>query len=377
MREWVRVVDWQEVTLGEVADISWGDTSTTKASFTESGYTAYSASGPDGSLPYFDHEHDGVVISAIGAQCGRTWLARGRWSCIKNTMWMKGRPAIADTGFLYYCTRRANFWPRRGAAQPFISLGDARAIRIVLPELAVQRRLTAVLAVFDGLITINERRIVLLEELAKSLYREWFMRFRFPGHERIAMVNSQLGPIPEGWEVVNLGKIVRLRYGKSLTAKARRPGPYVVVSSAGVVGEHDEALSPGPGVVVGRKGNVGSVWWIDAPFFPIDTTYYIETDEPLGLIYWQLRHVAFIDSHAAVPGLSREQAYSLQVLCPDRSLAERFNAVHVAYFKSIAELRNQNEALADVRDLILPRLVTGRLDISDIDLGDLLSEEAA
>ena len=143
--------EWREVALGDAADLSWGDTSTTKSSYTPAGWPAYSATGPDGLLPHFDHDEDGVVISAIGAQCGKTWLARGRWSCIKNTMFMRGRHE-ADTTFLFHATRSRNFWPRRGAAQPFISLGDARSTRLALPPPATQRRIAVVLSAFDELI---------------------------------------------------------------------------------------------------------------------------------------------------------------------------------------------------------------------------------
>lgn len=77
---------WSIVSLGDLADIQWGDTSTTKASYVAYGFTAYSASGPDGFLDHADIIHDGVVLSAIGAQCGKSWYARGSWSCIKNTI---------------------------------------------------------------------------------------------------------------------------------------------------------------------------------------------------------------------------------------------------------------------------------------------------
>ncbi len=248
---------------------------------------------------------------------------------------------------------------------------------MALPGLATQRRIASVLAAFDKLIEINERRIELLEELARSLYREWFVRFRFPGHEDLELVDSELGPIPEGWELTTLGDVATLSYGKALPARAQRPGPVSVVSSAGIVGQHDEPLVAGPGIVLGRKGNVDSLWWVDDAFFPIDTTYYVTTDQPLGLLYWQLSELAFIDSHAAVPGLSRDQATVLPVLRPDGAVAHRFGAIHDALFSEISALKSQVGALAATRDLLLPRLVTGRFDISNVDLGDLLPAVAS
>ncbi len=108
---------WEVKKLGDVlADISWGDTSTTKASYVEEGYAAYSASGSDGKLDHYDYDRTGIVLSAIGAQCGKTWLARGNWSCIKNTIRLWSKDERASTEFLFIATEGQDFWPRRGAA---------------------------------------------------------------------------------------------------------------------------------------------------------------------------------------------------------------------------------------------------------------------
>jgi type I restriction enzyme S subunit len=133
---------WEVKKLGNLADLSWGDTSTTKASYVAEGYAAYSASGLDGKLDHFDFERIGIVLSAIGAQCGRTWLARGKWSCIKNTIRFWSKHESATTEFLFIATEGQSFWPRRGAAQPFISQGDAERIELVIPDRATMQRFT-------------------------------------------------------------------------------------------------------------------------------------------------------------------------------------------------------------------------------------------
>ena len=103
---------------------------------------------------------------------------------------------------------------------------------VSLPPLPVQRRIADILSAYDDLIENNNRRIAILEEMAQNLYREWFVHFRFPGHEHVKMVDSELGPIPEGWEVKKLGEMrdessqaVR-RHGKrmSIGRKARSIG---------------------------------------------------------------------------------------------------------------------------------------------------------
>lgn len=137
---------WEVKNLGSLADIKWGDTSTTKESYVEKGYAAYSASGLDGQLDHYDFDRMGIVLSAIGAQCGKTWLASGKWSCIKNTIRFWAKNECVSTEFLFIATEGQDFWPRRGAAQPFISQGDAERIDVLIPDRATMERFTTFVA---------------------------------------------------------------------------------------------------------------------------------------------------------------------------------------------------------------------------------------
>jgi type I restriction enzyme S subunit len=100
---------WAVKKLGSLADISWGDTSTTKASYVEDGYHAFSATGKDGKLDHYDFDKEGIVLSAIGANCGRTWFARGKWSCIKNTIRFWATNEFTTTEFLFFATLEPSF----------------------------------------------------------------------------------------------------------------------------------------------------------------------------------------------------------------------------------------------------------------------------
>jgi type I restriction enzyme, S subunit len=129
-----KIPEWWEVkTLCAVADVQWGDTSITKALYIERGYPAYSASGPDGYREKYDFDRIGVVLSAIGANCGLTWLARDKWSAIKNTLRFWSTDDRISTEYLFLATRGKETWPQRGSAQPFIALGDARKRKILIP----------------------------------------------------------------------------------------------------------------------------------------------------------------------------------------------------------------------------------------------------
>jgi type I restriction enzyme S subunit len=263
-----------------------------------------------------------------------------------------------------------------GATVDRIPLIDFPRFPIVLPDLATQAAVLNVLGVLDDLIENIRRRIALLEQMAEAIYREWFVHFRYPGHERDILVDSQSGPIPSGWDIVRLDDVLELRYGKALKADARSGGSVAVVGSSGVVGWHNESLVGGPGVVVGRKGNVGSVTWVPGDFWPIDTTYYVVTDFALHYMHHLLRGVGFIDSHAAVPGLSREQAYALEIVQPPRQLLWRFDAVATQLTGMTVALGRQARTLERLRDELLPKLVTGTIDVSQLDL-DALDQTAA
>ncbi len=239
---------------------------------------------------------------------------------------------------------------------------------LYLPPLPIQRKIASILSAYDRLIENNTRRIKILEEMARSLYREWFVNFRFPGHEQVKMVDSELGLIPEGWEVKKLKDIVELAYGKSLTANKRIPGRVPVYGSAGVVGYHNKILVNAPGIIVGRKGNVGSVFWSDDDFFPIDTVFYIQTEICLHYVYYNLQSQNFINNDAAVPGLNRNQAYLLPFLLPDAKILKQFQQFIDAIFKQTRNLKTKNINLRRTRDLLLPKLISGEIDVENLDI---------
>ncbi|MBE7324101.1 restriction endonuclease subunit S [Nocardioides sp. Y6] len=235
----------------------------------------------------------------------------------------------------------------------------------------------AVLQNIDDLIENNRRRVEVLEEMARAIYHEWFMKFHYPGHQGAPLVDSACGPIPEGWTAGTIGDALELRYGKALKADARRGGDVAVVSSAGVVGWHDESFVDGPGIVVGRKGNVGSVHWVDGPFWPIDTAYYVATELPLRFVVEQLRRTEFANTHAAVPGLSREGAYARPFVVPPAGVLDAFEAVVDPLGVEASALAKQSGGLASLRDLLLPKLVTGQIDVSKLDLNALIEGQVA
>ena len=132
-----------------------------------------------------------------------------------------------------------------------------------------------------------------------------------------------------------------------------------------MVGTHDASLVKGPGIIVGRKGNVGSVFWCDDDFFVIDTAYFVTSSLPLRFLFYVLPTLNFINSDAAVPGLSRNQAYGLEVLVPPAPLLAKFCELANTFEQQASTLQRQIQNLRRTRDLLLPRLLSGQAELKE------------
>ncbi len=278
-------------------------------------------------------------------------------------------PANADKAFLYHLfnlqtVRQQIRGSSSGTKIRHTSPSRIAEVKVRVPPLPIQRRIAGILSAYDDLTENNQRRIRILEEMARSLYHEWFVHFRFPGHEGMRMVDSPMGKIPEGWEVKKLGEILELKYGKGLKQEERNEGPFPVFGSSGIVGYHDESLVKGPGIIVGRKGNVGSVFWSDVDFYPIDTAYFVTSSLPLRFMFYDLQTKNFINNDAAVPGLSRHQAYSLETMVPSADAIAKFCSLADVFERQASSLRHQVENLRRTRDLLLPKLLSGQIPVA-------------
>lgn len=272
-------------------------------------------------------------------------------------------PEEADARFVKYLfdatlQRRVKRFTQ-GAAQDNLSQEKLLSLEFHVPKVDEQRRIASILSTYDNLIENNNRRIELLEESARLLNREWFVYLRYPGHEHVKVVGS----VPDGWEKKTLGEKIILHYGKALKAENRIQGTFPVYGSSGVVGTHEKALVKGPGIIVGRKGNVGSVFWSDGDFYPIDTVYYIDSESSTFHLYHALQNMQFVSNDAAVPGLNRDFAYSRPYLEPTPRIAALFEETVTPIYEQIFKLKAYNDKLKQARDLLLPRLMNGEIAV--------------
>ncbi|MFN8625768.1 MAG: restriction endonuclease subunit S [Candidatus Binatia bacterium] len=273
-----------------------------------------------------------------------------------------------------------------GATMPNLNEGIIRSFPLFVPPLREQRAIAHILGTLDDKIELNRRMSETLETTARALFKSWFVDFdpvrakaegRDPGLPQpladlfpARLVDSELGEIPEGWEVTRLGALLELAYGKALKAEDRRDGEVPVYGSNGLVGWHDERLVTGPGIVVGRKGNPGIATWVATDFFPIDTTFYVVPKAKCGslaFLFHALRthDLASLGADSAVPGLNRNLAYMSSQVLPAAPLLAQFEGVLNPLSRRVRRVVDESRTLAALRDTLLPKLISGELRLDD------------
>jgi type I restriction enzyme S subunit len=269
--------------------------------------------------------------------------------------------------YFYYYTRHVGLnHLKDGTSNP--SLTRDRFLRqpIPLPPLADQKRIAALLGALDDRIEVNRRMNLTLEAMAQALFHRQFVDF----DGRDDLMETEAGPLPSGWRNSSIGDLVELAYGKSLPKKRREDGPVPVYGSGGLTGRHSEALVEGPGIVVGRKGSIGTIYWEDDDFFPIDTTFYVvprTEDVTLRWLYFRFVEMDLVrlGSDSAVPGLNRNAVYAQEWCVPPAVEVAAFEEVVTPLMNRMASNEAQSATLAALRDALLPKLVSGEIRVPE------------
>ena len=294
----------------------------------------------------------------------------------------------ADPRFVHYSIQAptCRAWVLRSAAQsaqPNFNLQEIGDLKIVALPLEKQREIANVLGALDDRIALLRETNATLEAIAQALFKSWFVDFD-PVHANAGTRAAKLPPelqalfpatftdtpqgrVPEGWCIGKVEDLLELAYGKALKATDRIDGEVPVYGSGGIAGYHSQALVVGPSIIVGRKGTVGSLYWEDRPFFPIDTVFYVKTDKPLSYCFYLLHTFGLRDMNTdgAVPGLNRNNVYRLPVHIPTDSVFRAFEEIAGSIREKIFRNNEQAQNLATIRDTLLPRLISGQLRLMD------------
>jgi len=200
---------------------------------------------------------------------------------------------------------------------PILNKNNFENIEFEVPTLPEQKSIARVLATVQEAIARQEELITKLKELKRGMMQYLFTH----GTKGEKTKMTEIGEVPESWEIVNLSKICKFEYGKSLPVKNRINGHVPVYGSNGIVGYHDQAMVDLPGIIIGRKGSAGLVHFSKTSFFAIDTTFYItqkETDQDVKFLFYLLQKLDLtkLKADVGVPGVNREMAYREVIAYP-------------------------------------------------------------
>ncbi len=267
-----------------------------------------------------------------------------------------------------------------GATMPNLNTTILSALPFIVPPLQEQQAIASILGALDDKIDLNRRMNETLEAMARAIFKDWFVDFgpvRAKAEGRPPYLAPELWSLfpdalddddkPVGCGERRVGDILELKYGKALPATQRNDGQIPVYGSGGITGLHNVGLHSGPSIVVGRKGTVGSLYWIDGPFYPIDTVFFVVSSIGMTYCFYMLETLGLdgMNTDAAVPGLNRENVYRLIVPWSSDAVQSAFDAQAIPLRAKMLSIKDEISNLAQLRDLLLPKLMSGEIRLRD------------
>ena len=335
-----------------------------------------------------------ILFSNIGSVGDTAVVRDDREFSIKNVALFRPDNRKVDQRYFYYLVLSPEFRlsmmnVRSGSAQPFISLANLRSFELRYNEdLHEQRRIAGILSAYDELIENSQRRIRILEEMARSLYREWFVKFRFAGHENHRMVDSVLGKIPEGWEVKRIPDCIHINPRVSVPREGEKPfvpmgclsdDSMLITNTKYRAGNSGAKFQNGDTLFARitpclENGKTGFVQFLPDPDAVAcgSTEFIVLRSRTLTseFVYCLARSDAFrgvaIKSMTGASGRQRVQQEcfdELSIVQPPEKLLDAFSRLVGPIFHIMHKLHLQIQNLRRTRDLLLPRLLSGQIHV--------------
>ena len=321
----------------------------------------------------------------------------------------RGKPNVSDPTYIFYLAlshliRDPAVKSMTGASgRQRAILSSVEDIQVPAYSFATQRKIASILSAYDDLIENNTRRIKILEDMAQTLYREWFVHFRFPGHESVSMVESPLGAIPQGWEVKRLGEVAQLYRGRSYRSinlvehgdglpflnlkNINREGGFRTDGLKWYDGEFKETQVASSNDIImaltdvtqDRKVVARSARVPDLGYEKYVLSMDLLKIEPIELIqmdflYALLKYSSFPEklkeyaNGTTVLHLSPNHVQSSELVLPPNILRQRYAEVAMSIRQQNDLLEKKNVSLRQTRDLLLPKLISGEIDVSELDI---------
>lgn len=396
------MTEWREVSLGEVCEL-------------RRGYDLPKASRADGTVPIVSSSgvsgfHSEAKVRAPGVVTGR-YGTLGEVFYITDDFWPLNTALYVrdfkgnDPRFVAALLESMDLGQHDGAAAvPGLNRNQLHGLPVLVPDQHGQQLIASTLGAVDDLIENNRRRVEVLEAMARAIYREWFVHFRYPGHQDATLVDSPLGPIPERWETLRLSDLVTTQYGYTESATSEPVGPrylrgmdinktsYVDWSAVPYcpIEEKDRAkfeVEPGDVFII-RMADPGKVGMCELAVDAVFASYLVRLrPQPDRLdpyvLFFTLRDDAYqgwvtgASTGATRKSVSAKVMTEPRIVVPPQDQQESFRK-RIGPVRSLLNgLVQQSSELASIRNLLLPKLVTGQIDVSSLNLDALLEGSVA
>lgn len=335
----------------------------------------------------------GTVITSTRMGLGRCFINEVDMAINQDLKALFPKDLLDNKFLLWWLASKANELESIGTGTTVkgIRLEQLRALRVLIPALEEQQKIASILSAFDDLIENNTRRIAILEEIARLIYREWFVHYRYPGHENDRLVDSgtELGDVPEGWEVKQLKDFGRIETGKTPPKKdPENYGDYMPfiktpdmhdqffviatsdnLSEKGAKSQKKKTLPPNS-ICVSCIGTAGVVALTSVPSQTNQQINSIisEKESYREFLYYAIRNLRPLmekigSTGATMTNVSKGKFQALEVIWPGDDLVEAYHEKVASMFDQIQVLQKQNLRLKETRDLLLPKLISGKVGV--------------
>lgn len=373
------------LTIGDICSrFSSGKNITSESIHSEGEFPAYGGNGLRGYTDSFNFEGECSIIGRQGAYCGNVRYFKGKGYMSDHAVVAVTKPEHNNRYFAYKLGLM-NLGRFSGqAAQPGLSVIKVSKLRVEMPPLSVQRRIASILSAYDNLIENNTRRIRLLEQMAENIYKEWFVRFRFPGHENAEFENG----FPKGWTKVSSSTVIDIMSGGTpktdrdefyngkipfFTPKDANDSIFVYNTLTYITEEGlahcNSQYYPVDTLMVTARGTVGKLSLLAVPMAMNQSCFALkfkDNQNPYYLYYAMKNEVARLKKMAnggVFDTIIIKTFDHISLVIPTDDMFRAFNRTIIPIFGQIQHLERQNHLLVRQRDLLLPRLMSGKLEV--------------
>lgn len=356
-------MEWKEDILGNVLEVKYGKD---HKKLSEGNIPVY---GSGGLMRYVDTKlYDGpsILIPRKGTLNNIMFVKTPFWT-VDTMFWSIINVEKVDPQFLFYSICKKDFASMNvGSAVPSMTVNILNDIQISYPkDLADQRRIASILSSLDRKIELNNKINADLEEMAQAIFKNWFVDFE-PFKDG-KFVDSALGMIPEGWKVGTLEDLITIKYGKD--HKKLEDGTFPVYGSGGLMRFVNSWLYDGESVLIPRKGTLDNIMYVCEKFWTVDTMFFSvpKMDYVMKYVYNYIKRFDFskMNEGTSVPSNTAARLNKMPILIPTHKILEMYDETLCPIYNKRKMKDKESRTLSLLRDTLLPRLMSGELEVPE------------